>query len=158
MVYVTALNAMQVYNTGTAQWDTQDVGTPAPVATTSVQGILKLHAASADPKAIVSEEAGTSGTAVSASNKLVDNADTIGTGLLIRSSVEASTTVKGIVELATDAEVLAGTDTERAVTPSQLDNFPVSNSVANKTFDTYQVPVTLDDWNHTSSFVIPQAG
>ncbi len=76
MVYVTALNAMQVYNTATAQWETQDVGTPAPVATESVQGLMKLHAASADPKAIVSEEAGTSGTAVSTSNKLVDNADT----------------------------------------------------------------------------------
>jgi hypothetical protein len=76
MVYVTALNAMQVYNTSTAQWDTQDVGTPAPVATTTTQGILKLHAASADPKAIVSEEAGTSATPVSTSNKLVDSADT----------------------------------------------------------------------------------
>ncbi|NCU31322.1 hypothetical protein EOM57_06105, partial [Candidatus Saccharibacteria bacterium] len=33
---------------------------------------------------------------------------------------DASTTVKGIVELATSAEVLAGTDTTRAVTPDTL--------------------------------------
>jgi hypothetical protein len=33
---------------------------------------------------------------------------------------DASTTVKGVVELATSAEVLAGTDTERAVTPATL--------------------------------------
>jgi hypothetical protein len=33
---------------------------------------------------------------------------------------DASATVKGVVELATPAEVLAGTDTERAVTPATL--------------------------------------
>ena len=33
----------------------------------------------------------------------------------------ASTTVKGVVELATSAEVLAGTDTEKAVTPAGLE-------------------------------------
>ena len=33
---------------------------------------------------------------------------------------DASTTVKGVVELATSAEVLAGVDTERAVTPDTL--------------------------------------
>lgn len=36
------------------------------------------------------------------------------------SPVDASTTVKGIVELATDAEAQAGTDTTRAVTPAAL--------------------------------------
>lgn len=35
-------------------------------------------------------------------------------------SPDASTTVKGIVELATDAEAFAGTDTERALTPSNF--------------------------------------
>lgn len=133
MAWVTSLNALQIYNTATAQWVTQDAGTPAPVATESVQGIMKLHAASADPKAIVSEEAGTSGTAVSASNKLVDNADTTGTGLIIRSSVEASTTVKGIVELATDAEALAGTDETRYINSKQVkDNYqPIGSYIPN---------------------------
>lgn len=42
MVYVTALNAMQVYNTGTAQWDTLDVGTPTPDASTTVSGIVEI--------------------------------------------------------------------------------------------------------------------
>lgn len=36
------------------------------------------------------------------------------------SSPDASTTVKGIVELATDAETQTGTDTTRAVTPSNI--------------------------------------
>lgn len=34
--------------------------------------------------------------------------------------VDASTTAKGIVELATDAEAIAGTDTTRAITPANL--------------------------------------
>lgn len=37
------------------------------------------------------------------------------------STPDASTTVKGIVELATDAEAITGTDTVRAVTPHALD-------------------------------------
>jgi len=35
-VYVEALNAKQIYNTGTGLWDTQDVGTPSPNASESV--------------------------------------------------------------------------------------------------------------------------
>ena len=39
---------------------------------------------------------------------------------LIPTVVDASETVKGIVELATDAEAQAGTDTARAITPANL--------------------------------------
>lgn len=39
---------------------------------------------------------------------------------LIPTIADATTTVKGIVELATDAETQAGTDTVRAITPSNL--------------------------------------
>jgi hypothetical protein len=39
------------------------------------------------------------------------------TGLVTLTAVDASTTQKGVVELATDAEVITGTDTTRAVTP-----------------------------------------
>ncbi len=41
-VYVDILNAKQIYNPGTAQRDTQDVGTPAPDATEFVKGIAKI--------------------------------------------------------------------------------------------------------------------
>lgn len=41
---------------------------------------------------------------------------------------DASTTVKGIVELATSAEVIAGTDATRAVTPSTLKTLTASAS------------------------------
>ncbi len=42
------------------------------------------------------------------------------TGTLITTNTTASTTVVGIVELATDAETITGTDTARAVTPANI--------------------------------------
>ena len=42
---------------------------------------------------------------------------------LVISVADASETVKGVVELATTAEVVAGTDTTRAVTPEGLERF-----------------------------------
>ena len=41
-----------------------------------------------------------------------------GTNMILQNEDIASTTNKGIVELATDAEVLAMTDTSRVVTPA----------------------------------------
>lgn len=46
--------------------------------------------------------------------------DDIDAGEVIGSVPDASTTVKGIVELATNAEALAGSDTVRAVTPAAM--------------------------------------
>lgn len=46
--------------------------------------------------------------------------DDIDAGEVLGSVPDASTTVKGIVELATDAEAVAGTDTVRAVTPAAM--------------------------------------
>lgn len=59
---------------------------------------------------------------------IVDKSDTsmsaTGTTKRVKSSnvtiSDASTTVKGKVELATDAEAITGTDTVRAVTPASL--------------------------------------
>ena len=45
---------------------------------------------------------------------------TLGAGTLTIACEDASTTNKGVVELATNAEALTGTDTERAVTPDDL--------------------------------------
>lgn len=42
----------------------------------------------------------------------------------------ASTTVQGIVELATDAEAIAGTDTERATTPAGVKAAIAANGVS----------------------------
>ena len=42
------------------------------------------------------------------------------TGTLVTTNTTSSTTVVGIVELATDAETVTGTDTDRAVTPAGL--------------------------------------
>jgi hypothetical protein len=50
----------------------------------------------------------------------------------------ASTTVSGIVELATDAEVSTWTDTTRAVTPSQIDNYAVGTQLKSL-FHTFQI-------------------
>jgi hypothetical protein len=62
--------------------------------------------------------AGTAGRVVDAA-QLKANVPTI---------ADASDTVKGIVELATTAEVLAGTDTVRAVTPKgAADNYLAKN-------------------------------
>jgi hypothetical protein len=44
----------------------------------------------------------------------------IDAGNVMGNAVDATTTLKGIVELATDAEALTGTDTVRAVTPANL--------------------------------------
>lgn len=60
---------------------------------------------------------------------------------------DASTTVKGIIEIATDAEVAAGTDTVRAVTPSGLKN---SLGISNK-FTSTNITISVgggDAQNH----------
>ena len=49
---------------------------------------------------------------------------------LVISIADASETVKGAVELATNAEVVAGTDTTRAVTPAGLQAFSSSGNFA----------------------------
>ena len=51
---------------------------------------------------------------------LIDVINSNNTGTNTGDEPDASTTVKGIVELATQAEVNAGTDTTRAITPSRL--------------------------------------
>lgn len=78
--------------------------TSAPDASTTVKGVVKLDTAPAsasNPIAVGDNSTrlptqnendalvGTSGTAVSSSNKLLDNADTTGTGLILRSSAGA---------------------------------------------------------------------
>ena len=47
------------------------------------------------------------------------------------SSVDASTTVKGIIQLATAAEVVAGTDDLKAVTPKQAKDQYLAKNIAN---------------------------
>jgi hypothetical protein len=57
--------------------------------------------------------------------------------LVVSELPTASDTDAGIIELATDAEVVAGTDALRAVTPKTLaDNYTGSGAVAN-TADQY---------------------
>lgn len=76
---------------------------------------------------------GASGTVVQAGDWITANADNAGGTLasvgtswdVIQSNLEAaSTTVAGYVELATQAETAAKTDTVRAVTPASLADFP----------------------------------
>jgi hypothetical protein len=76
---------------------------------------------------------GASGTVVQAGDWITANADNAGGTLasvgaswdVIQSNLEAaSTTVAGYVELATQAETEARTDTVRAVTPASLATFP----------------------------------
>lgn len=73
----------------------------------------------------------------------------IGNGLTITATTiavdSASTTVDGIVEIATQAEVDAGTDTTRVVTPSTLANyanFPASGQYVVKTSSTSRSSTT----------------
>jgi hypothetical protein len=89
-----------------------------PVATTAVRGIVQL----ADAAAIT---AGTTGRVVTADQlKATNDSITVIQG----QTIDASETAKGIIELATTAEVLAGTDTVRAVTPKGLkDNYIAKN-------------------------------
>lgn len=76
---------------------------------------------------------GASGTVVQAGDEIVANADNAGGTLasvgaswdIIQGNIlAASTTVAGYVELATQAETAAKTDTDRAVTPASLADFP----------------------------------
>lgn len=53
---------------------------------------------------------------------------TVDVGPLITSLPAASTTVEGVVELATDTETIAGTDTTRAVTPFGLNALTASTT------------------------------
>jgi hypothetical protein len=66
---------------------------------------------------------------------------TNGTGSITISGEDASTTNKGIVELATDAETNTGTDTARAMTPSNL------NQWAGTTNITTLGTITTGTWN-----------
>jgi hypothetical protein len=61
-----------------------------------------------------------------------DGVTTGGTPLLKASQlVDSTTTVKGIIELATQSEVNTGTDTDRAVTPATLKStFPIQAKTA----------------------------
>lgn len=70
---------------------------------------------------IVGTAADTAGRlAVDADGKYLRAKSSEGTGLEWGALPSSSTTTPGIVELATDAETIAGTDTTRAVTPASL--------------------------------------
>jgi hypothetical protein len=51
-----------------------------------------------------------------------------GTSFILQNEDFATTNNKGIVEMATDAEVATGTDTSRYVTPAQLANRTLNTS------------------------------
>lgn len=73
---------------------------------------------------------GASGPVVAANDMLMCKVDSTASGthaavganwdILEKNAVQASTTEQGLVELATDAETVTGTDTERATTPANL--------------------------------------
>lgn len=71
-------------------------------------------------------------------------------------STSATTTSAGIVELATDAETNAGTDTERAMTPSNLSSWPGSTnittvgSISSGTWSASTVAVTVGGTGQTT--------
>lgn len=96
-IYVSGTGLFYNYNLSTAQWETQDTGTPPWNASTSASGLVRTDVAPAwIPVALITDNpkydalAGTSGTAPSWTNKLVDNADTDGTWLIPRASVLSS--------------------------------------------------------------------
>jgi len=81
--------------------------------------------------------------AVTASTGLsVSNGDGVSANPTL-AGIDASTTVKGVVELATDAETNTGTDTARAITPSNLEAWTGSAQVT--TLGT----ITTGNWNGT---------
>lgn len=74
-------------------------------------------------------------TLVSGTNiKTINSTSLLGSGNINISTPDATETVKGLVELATTAEVQAGTDTTRAVTPAGL----MSSFANSKTENGYQ--------------------
>lgn len=98
---------------------------------------------------------GASGTVVQAGDEIVANADNAGGSLasvgtswdIIQGNIlAASTTVAGYVELATQAEAEAKTDTDRAVTPASLATF------------TRKVTATIGDTSTTAIAVTDNLG
>ena len=84
-----------------------------------------------------------------------------GTGWVVPTPPDATTTVKGVVELATVAEAEAGTDTVRAVTPAGLKSAivkvsggasgtaPTSPSIGQVWTDTSKAPPVMQIWDGT---------
>jgi hypothetical protein len=111
----------------TAQTNITNLQAATADATTTVKGIVQL----ADAAAIT---AGTAGRVVTAdqlktTNDGLSTATTNITALQAKTA-DASETVKGIVELATTAEVLTGTDTVRAVTPKGLKDHYIAKNIS----------------------------
>lgn len=98
-------------------FDPADYLTPATAAST-------YQPLDADLTAIAAANNGSVLAATTASFTTADEAklDAI-TGTNTGDEADASTTVKGIIEIATQTEVNAGTDTVRAVTPATLANY-----------------------------------
>ena len=69
---------------------------------------------------------------------------------------DASATVKGIIEIATNAEVTAGTDTVRAITPSSLTSITKLGTIGTGTWQGTSISTTYTDAKVTS--VVAGAG
>ena len=82
-------------------------------------GVSTVNVNSAGVKNLKKED----GTTDLAAGDIPTSQDSIfrydGTSFVLNTG-QASTTAKGIIEIATDAEVIAGTDTQRAITPAGL--------------------------------------
>ena len=89
-------------------------GDPTSGQSATEPGAYWFHAVGEEIRAVIA--AGGLTPAIGALNQMKLAID----ALIADATPDASTTVKGIVELSTDAEVLEGTDTVKAITPSGL--------------------------------------
>lgn len=98
-------------------------GTVVLPSTTSIGTITNTELSYIDgvTSNIQTQFSGKQDTLVSGTNiKTINSNSILGSGDLVVSAPSASQTAQGIIEIATDAEVQAGTDTTRAVTPAGM--------------------------------------
>jgi hypothetical protein len=103
--------------------------TYAPIASPTFTGTVTIPAGASISGFAPLASPALTGTPTAPTAAAATNTTQIATTAFVQQEVPAaSTTVAGKVELATDAEAVAGTDTSRAVTPSGLDQNRLSPS------------------------------
>lgn len=162
------------YNEGTAQWETLDVWTPTPLASTTVGWIVEI---STDTQITSWTETWETWAIlvptpaqIKKSISLKNSASTIADAnefwinvsgedqrlsysnfkTKLSTDYAPSDTSPSFAERATDAEALAGTDTTRYVTPAQASN-KYANTFTTTTFSWTTTDATTSYWNAITS-------
>jgi hypothetical protein len=136
-------------------------GTPGLYFVNNASGVVKVgpaHVGAAAPNATPAGSAGNSLGELWVNNSTTINGLNYFTGsAFVNLTPSGTTTVAGLVELATDAETQTGTDTVRAVTPSGLQS-KVSNSISTTSSTTIASATAVKTAYDLANAALPKSG